>query len=308
MKRFILKVFKFIFPIFLITLFMEVLLRQSPNDYKFKKEYLDSHSNEIETLVLGSSHSFYGIDPIYFSNKTFNASHISQSLDIDFEILKKYEANWENLNTEILPIYYFTLFENLNNISEAWRLKNYLIYYNINVSDSWIHNLEMLSNQFKINIERLNSYYIKGDLNLSCSNLGWGTDYKSDNAKELNKSGKTAAIRHTKDNFNYLDDNIITVMKIIEFCNNRDINIILFTPPSFITYYENLDAKQLKITVETSEKVVQEFGNCYYINLLNNSKFNSNDFYDADHLNEIGAKKLSLIINEKIKIVNKDQP
>jgi len=301
MKRFILKVFKFIFPIFLIALFMEVLLRQSPNDYKFKKEYLDSHSNEIETLVLGSSHSFYGIDPIYFSNKTFNASHISQSLDIDFELLKKYQANWENLNTVILPISYFTFFENLSNSSEDWRIKNYLIYYNMKIPAPWIYNTEVLSNDFKLNVERLFSYYIKGNSNITCSNLGWGIEYKSDRGKDLNKTGKAAAIRHTIRNFKYFEDNKITIKKIIEFCNNRNINIILFMPPSFITYYENLNAKQLKITVETSEKLAKKYENCQFINLLNNSKFKANDFYDGDHLNEIGSKKLSLIINEKIK-------
>ena len=32
---------------------MEVLLRLISNDYLFKKEYLVTHSNEIETLILG---------------------------------------------------------------------------------------------------------------------------------------------------------------------------------------------------------------------------------------------------------------
>jgi len=89
MSKFIIRTLLFSLPVLALFIVMEILLRQIPNDYLLKKKYLDNHSKEIETLILGSSHSFYGINPLYFSNNTFNASHISQSLDYDFAILKK---------------------------------------------------------------------------------------------------------------------------------------------------------------------------------------------------------------------------
>ena len=65
-------------PIFLAVVIafipMEILLENIPNDYSFKKEYLDENSDSIEILVLGSSHSYYGINPIYFHLRAFNAS------------------------------------------------------------------------------------------------------------------------------------------------------------------------------------------------------------------------------------------
>ena len=76
-------------PILVVAILMEILLRNMPNDYLFKKKYLDEHSSEIQTLILGSSHSFYGIDPAYFNSKTFNASHVSQTLNYDLEIFQK---------------------------------------------------------------------------------------------------------------------------------------------------------------------------------------------------------------------------
>ena len=89
MNKFITKLIIFCLPILLGTLVLEVLLRNIPNDYSQKKEYLDENSSEIETLILGSSHSFYGLNPKYFSSKTFNASHISQSLNYDYKIINK---------------------------------------------------------------------------------------------------------------------------------------------------------------------------------------------------------------------------
>ena len=66
----------------------ELLLRNIPNDYSFKKNYLNTKSNSIEVLFLGSSHIYYGINPEYISRNSFNGSHISQSLNFDLEILE----------------------------------------------------------------------------------------------------------------------------------------------------------------------------------------------------------------------------
>lgn len=36
------------------------------------------------------------------------------------------------------------------------------------------------------------------------------------------------------------------------------------------------------------------YENCTYVNMINDSTFIAKDFFDADHLSEIGAKKLSI--------------
>ena len=77
-------------PLLLGALILEVLIQNIPNEYSYKKSYLDSNSNEIEVLFLGSSHVYYGVNPEYISANSFNASHIAQTLDYDYAILKKY--------------------------------------------------------------------------------------------------------------------------------------------------------------------------------------------------------------------------
>jgi len=285
---------------------MEILLRNIPNDYELKKEYLDEHSSEIETIILGSSHSFYGINPDYFSTKTFNASHISQSLNYDFEIIKKYQNNFNNLKTIVLPISYFTLFGKLEAGSESWRVKNYIIYYGLNSSKSLTDYSEVLSNRINVNIKRLVSYYVLGNSAISCTRLGWGTSYNSKNARDLVESGKTAAKRHTRDDINsdksqqIFNDNILALNSIIKWCKDNNHKILLLTPPAFETYRQNLNLEQLNTTIKTTSEVCSNYDNCTYMNLLSDTNFVSKDFYDADHLSEIGAKKLSRLINEKI--------
>lgn len=306
MKRFVIKTIYISLPILVVAILMEILLRNTPNDYLFKKQYLDKHSSEIETLILGSSHSFYGFNPEYFSSNTFNASHISQSLNYDFEILKKYQDQFKNLKTIILPISYFTLFGKLEAGSESWRVKNYIIYYDLNTSKSLINYSEVLSNRINVNIKRIASYYVLGNSTISCTDLGWGTRYNSKNVRDLAETGKTAAKRHTRDDINsdkyqeIFNDNILILNSIIEWCNKKNVNVLLLTPPAFETYRQNLNQEQLKITINTTSEICSRHENCIYENLLSDTNFVAVDFFDADHLSDIGAKKLSELINEKI--------
>lgn len=306
MKRFVIKTIYISLPILVVAILMEILLRNTPNDYLFKKQYLDKHSSEIETLILGSSHSFYGFNPEYFSSNTFNASHISQSLNYDFEILKKYQDQFKNLKTIILPISYFTLFGKLEAGSESWRVKNYIIYYDLNSSKSLIDYSEVLSNRINVNIKRIASYYLLGNSTISCSDLGWGTSYNSKNARDLAETGKTAAKRHTRDDINsdkyqeIFNDNILILNSIIQWCKKNNVSVLLLTPPAFETYRQNLNKEQLKIAINTTSDICSKYENCIYENLLNDTNFVAVDFFDADHLSEIGAKKLSELINEKI--------
>jgi hypothetical protein len=293
MKKFNLKTVLLTLPIILAAVVMELLLRQIPNDYSQKKEYLDSNSKKIEILVLGSSHAFYGVNPAHFPNNGFNAGYVAQTLEYDLEILKKYETEWANLKILILPISYFSLFGDLER-----RAKNYNIYYGMNTSYSLTDNTETLSNELKTNLRRIFSYHIKGKNTIRSSTLGWGKRSVSV-TKDLIKTGKINAQRQSKD-FNSLNDNISTLRSIVEFCKEKNIKVFLFTPPAFESYRNNLNEEQLKITVQTSTEIANSFDNCVYVNLLEDESFNAKDFYDADHLNEAGAEKLSLLISKMI--------
>lgn len=308
MRKFITKTAFFLLPFLGVALSMEILLRNIPNNYSFKKEYLDKHSNEIETLILGSSHSFYGCNPDFFSSRTFNAAHVSQSLNYDYEIIKKYQDDLHNLKTIILPISYFTLYSKLEIGSESWRVKNYVIYYDMNVFNSVFDCFEILGNQPKVNLKRLYDFYIKAnsDYNISCSELGWGTQCKSENAKDLIKTGKTASERHTRedihseDHNNIFNDNKLILNSIIKWCNMRNVKVLLLTPPAFETYRQNINIEQYNITTKTANDFALKYQNCIYVNLFDDTNFVARDFYDADHLSEIGAKKLSGLIDKKI--------
>ena len=309
MKSFIIKTFLFSLPIVILLIPMEFLLRNIPNDYEYKKNYFDTHSDDIQILFFGSSHTYYGINPDYFFQKSFNAAHVSQSLDFDFEILNMYNDKWDNLKVIVLTISYFSLYEKLENVIDAWRIKNYTLYYGIN-ANSLSDNSELLSIQFKHNLSRLFNYYINNINEKTCSELGWGVQSRFENAKDLQETGKKAAKIHTYNdiysdkNRNVLMENLEILNSFSEFCNQQNIKLIFITMPAYFTYRENLCAEQLNNTFDIINDFVKKHSNCFYINYLDDVDFVAEDFYDADHLNENGAKKLSLKLAHYIDLLD----
>ena len=298
MKRFILKTLLLLLPIVVLAGSMDYLLRQIPNDYTYKKSYLDKHSEEIELLILGSSDAYYGINPIYFSQNTFNACHVSQSLDLDLKVFNKYQDRLNELKFIIIPISYSTLWARLESGVESWRVKNYTLYYGIDTK-SLRNHFELLNGKLGINTQRLYKCYVEKKNDISSSELGWGTNFSSGNAADLEKTGKTVASYHTiktmysEENVKIFTENMETLHLFAELCNQRNIKLILITTPIYRSYRENINAEQLNKTIETMDDFAAKHNNCYYINWIENPDFTANDYYDANHLNEIGAKKLS---------------
>ena len=94
--------------------------------------------------------------------------------------------------------------------------------------------------------------------------------------------------------------NLSRVRRMIEKCRDRQITVLLLTTPAFITYRENLNETQLSLTRSFCQTLQNEYDNVYYLDMLDDSRFEEDDFYDADHLNEFGAAKLSCILNQLI--------
>jgi hypothetical protein len=298
-RLFIHKAIIFIFPIALFVVVSEYIVRQVPNDYSYKNEYLHSNSKDIETLVLGSSHSFYGINPDFFSRSAFNAAHVSQSLNYDFFIFNKYINKLSNLKTLILPISYFTLFSQLENGKEHWRVKNYAIYYDYTHHDNVKYNYETIGEKPLILLKKAYKHF-KGSNNITVSELGFGLNYSNVKQSDLMATGEIAAKRHTQSNLDLLDTNLGLLNKLITGSNENGIRVVLFTPPARKSYISHLNENQLSVMKSSIADMIRGKSNVEYYDFMNDSRFVNEDFKDADHLNGVGAKKLTKLIDRII--------
>lgn len=293
MNQFLKRVVIWIFPILLIIVTAECLLRKIPNSYQLKADFFLSHSSDIETLILGNSHAYYDLNPAFFKTRTFNGGNVAQTLDLDADIFFKYEKSFTKLRYLIIPISDMSLFFKLEDL-ENWRLKNYAIYYNIHTTWDLAENSEIFSLPFSINRHRLISYYLRHETAITSSDLGYGTNFKSRQTPDLDADAVKAIHLHKITDFRNFEQQRAALEKIISFCHDNGIKVILFIPPGYSAYSSQVDSVQLGVTLNTCRDFTRLYNNAYFFNLLKDTLFTEDDYFDADHLNEIGAKKLSL--------------
>jgi hypothetical protein len=305
MQRFLIKIILFSCPIIIVLVFGEYILRTIPNDYAKKRTFLDKKSNNVEVLFMGNSHIYYGINPSLMSKSSFNAAHISQSLNYDLAILKKYNNDLNSLKYIVVPIDYFSLYTSLESGIEKWRTKNYYIYYNISKIENFWDAFEITNSKLPNSINRIKKYLLHQKNDVTCKELGFGLNYNSKNNQDIVGTGQKAAVKHsvTMENKEIFNENIEALNQIIDFSKKHECKIIFITCPAFKTYSDHLNAKQLFNTLNAVQEITSKNQNCLYFNFLNDSNFVEGDYYDADHLNEIGAKKLTLKIDSIINTI-----
>ncbi len=302
MYKFLKNSILFSIPICLLIVVCEFILRNIPNDYTLKKEFLDSNSPEIKVLNLGSSHTYYGINPDFISLEAYNAAHISQSLSFDAAIFENYIYDFKNLKYLIIPIDYFSMYSTLEEGLEQWRVKNYCIYYDICMLPSFRYKIEIINGKLEYNFMRLKEYIFDDKTDISCTNRGFGNNYNYSNSLELIEAGKSAAKRHTYSlsNISIFNKNVAILNKLLALAKQKSLVVIFITCPAYESYTKNLNKVQLQNTINAIEQIVFKNSNTHYYNFLEDKNFTKADFYDADHLNNLGAKKFTLKLDSII--------
>jgi hypothetical protein len=304
MKTFFLKLFVFSLPILGFVVFIETTLRNAPNDYSYKNQYLVDNAEDIEILIMGSSHSLYGINPEYLSVNSFNAAHVSQSIDYDYLLFRKFSENLSNLKTVVLPISYSTLFSRLGDGAENWRTSNYRIFYGIEEgAPALLSHLLLYGSKPYPLFKRSLSYSISKVFSatpyngVSVSDLGFGLTYTNIKQANLIASGKLAARRHTKDVGKWEKQNTELLNRLIRDCKTLGVNLLIITTPTLSEYRNYLNENQVSRMNSILSNTVKKHSNVTYQSFMSDSRFTTNDFHDADHLNSAGAAKFTRILN-----------
>ena len=300
MKRFLIQViFIVVLPLISVLGLCEYVLRIVPNDYSYKHQWMTEHPDDIKILTFGSSHGYYGLRPDFFLKTAFNLAFVSQSIKYDKFLYEKYATNCDSLECIILPISYFSLRSNLETSQESWRIKGYCIYMGCNYHGiNPIYNLEILTKSKLLHMKDA----LLQQLNYrTCDTLGFCLNYKKEyRAQNWQSTGLTACTRHSKGKKENLETNLQDLEWIIQDCQKRDIKVILLTTPTFHTYYDVLNQDLVIEREKICNSLVQKYNHVIFLDWLKHEQFNEDDFFDADHLNEFGAEKLTKMLDEYI--------
>lgn len=306
--KFICKTLLFaVLPAVLFLSAYEAAYRNIPNSYSLKKEYLDTMADSVEVLVLGSSHSYYGINPEYLSLRTFNAANVSQTLDYDALIYNTWFRGKPAPRYVVLTISYSTLWGRISLGKEHWRSRKYSIYMGFG---SWRDWFSPDGYEFQLGDRTVLGYYLLGKDFVGCSDTGFGTVYKCGSGEDLYETGVSAAVRHSLMSAATADlcrDNIALIGDIIGDCSEHGKKTVFLITPTYIAYREALPAAQVRRTHEVLDSLHGAYpDNTAILDFSSDPRFAAADFYDGDHLCTDGAAKLSVILNDTLpKVFNR---
>lgn len=299
MKRFLKLFLLFFIPLLCVLGAMEYAVRQVPNEYSYKAEWMEKNADRVETLILGTSHAFYGINPAYLGPNAFSLANSAQSLNYDYFLFVKYAKKCKNLKNVILPLSYFSLvFGDLENGSEWWRSINYKIYF-----DCHYHSDFSKYNYFISNSEPFRSKlhkFFSNDNEILCDSLGFGYPiYHKSNAILSDAAVSSWVHLHTVNDFRYVNASKNLIEKIASVCKKMNIKLTVVTTPVWHSYYEKLDEKQLSLMISFAKELQSKYG-VRYLDYMCDKRFVANDYTDCNHMSCDGAKKLSTIISEDL--------
>ena len=130
MKRFIKYSILFAAIIAVLLGCCELMVRNSPNTYTLKKNWMISHSGGVKTLITGNSHSYYGIKPDAMGDSVFNIANVSQGHECDYFLLTRFEPQLSNLKNLIVIVDESNIFDPPFEDAKEWfRAIYYKIYY-----------------------------------------------------------------------------------------------------------------------------------------------------------------------------------
>lgn len=303
-RKFLSRLIIFIIPLAAFLLFMELNVRRMDNSFALKKRNFEKGIDSVELVILGNSHSYYGVDPQYISIKSYNLANSSQSIYYDKEITLKYLEDLKNLKMVMISISYFSLYYRISDMAENWRDFFYYRYWKIrdpqlsywdsrNYSYMMIYTpaktLEFLNEGFKTNLNE----GVESNGHFRMDTLG-NKDVLNDEIGRMIVRSHTSMI-----NFNQQENNVNDLSELIETLKKRGIKIILFSTPVASTYSKFCDSAILLRNNKLINQIVSKYSNCFYKDYSTDSRFTIKDFGNNDHLNFIGARKFSSILNDE---------
>jgi hypothetical protein len=289
-------------PLLVILFTLELLLVIMPNDFRYKNKQLLNKADSIETLILGGSHTFYDLDPAQINANMYNLAFVSQSLEFDYLLLNKYINDLPNLKQVVLMVAYLTYSQRWDEAETNWRKYHYYKFYDITppigLSIQKFYP-ELCIIPMKQVLKKVGKYIHREPL-ITCTETGWCSNYyKSESTKNFEREAKLAIMRHENGSIDF-SPGIQSMEKIIGLCHQKDIQIIMISFPVRPEYIINANKYKFEKNIKTSEDFSKLYSNIKYYNYINDPRITGEDFYDADHLNDEGAKKFSRILKKEV--------
>lgn len=297
MKPFLRLTAQFLLPVFLLAIAAESYVRSLPNSYRAKRQALERHAARTEVLVLGNSHAFFGLRPDVMEVPAINLANVSQTLDYDLLLFRICQPLMPRLRRVYLTVDHSNLFDlPLEEGPEAFRTTYYDRYLGVRPPGRFLPCPPELAyfGSFKAKLLR----GLSGHLTPDCDNLGWGNGYTLSQrppAACTEDEALRVAHKHACADRKRFEGNIRQLCALAQACNACHVELVFVATPVTAAYLRHIPQGQKRLLAQTYDC----FRRRYAVRIADYSadtRFADSDFYDADHLSDRGAARLTHLL------------
>lgn len=303
MKKFLYSLLIFFLPIVLLVVALEAYVVFYPSTFNLKAKDINTHTAEVKTIILGSSHNQNALNPEYFTDETVNLANAGQDAQLDSALFFTYAPKLSSLKLVILEIDYLTMEE--KNPDDYFRLSWYKRFYGFELghipllnkislyasSPSFFNKLLTdAANPKKIRYQLNDHGFIMNDFPGVMEDLHYDTLALATTAAERLKDKHKG---RSVENFNF---NRAKLNAIIGYCSAHRLKVLIISNPMYSTYIREEIPEKNERRFRFTDSLASLPGVTYF-NFERSPLFNVHDFKNDDHLNSNGAKKYTHIVD-----------
>jgi len=291
----------------------------------FSAMHYKNRMEDIQTIIVGSSHAMNGIVEDVFDVRPVNFSISSQDIFYCYEHIKKavneskgriknciidlgYYALYQDVSLSkkigkaLIPRVYMPLFENAHHYQEAldYDMLQMLSYDRMRYDDALVRSVcEQWAQADMLNDP---TYYGKRrsrEKNSRCFLEGNVWLNISEEKREQIAAGRAEEHNRLKKYIATKQENIVIIKEMVEFMVRHNIRVVFVVFP-FTSYYNRFIDFEYKTEIYDVLNEIE-----YSVEFLDMNELDSfgvEDFVDSDHLNYRGAVKASRILNSYLNL------
>lgn len=272
---------------------MEWVAESIPNSYTYKMGYIEQKGAGIQTLILGSSNAYDGLNPNVLPH-AFNLANSSQTLEDDYRLLAKYIDTMDSLQTVIVGLGYHSL----GATTEDNRRTYYTIY--MDLYPRWpiskysfeVCNLEML-------VKKIIKYAVSRDVT-HCDSLGQRVGHTKEavetGAEWWNKDVLSLVENDKLEIGNCrleIEENTRYLKAIVDLCNAHNVQPVIVQMPVMGEYKKKLPKEQIALM----EDVLHSLDSCAICIDASEWEIPADGWYNATHLTKEASESFTYDIH-----------
>lgn len=290
---------------------IELYLLGVSNEYAYKRKYVESCGEKIKILTLGHSHAANGIDPRCLGDSAFNMATSGRNVYYDAVLLKRYAPRLNNLACVIWPLGYNFQYESYRfplpqpaNSKRSVHFSSYRCMFEKYMDIPYDRQLpylywsELINSNFNYgqriftkDFETLHQCDSLGQerLTVAQKSLYWQMDVLPEKIDYNHPNAKKA-----------FHQNLSYMRQIAETCRDRQVRLLVVTFPCYSTYTERVTPRGMREMYACVDSMKAVYPELEYYNYMADPRFVDDDFYNASHLTDQGAEKITGILRRII--------